>query len=354
MAPKKAPKKKATKKSTNSPLEEKTPIDLRNCCYTLNNFTDEDIEQLKLIPAVYHHAALEIGTEKEVPHLQGYIEFTGKFRFERVKKYVGNGTHFEPRFGTQLQADGYTKKGDSPDRGPKGLNLTPGNEYYCNYPGENYKCVILMGKLKKQGERTDVEDRARQLLDGEITYNEILANDPRQAYQYGRVYKELEDLHLAEQFRKHETKGIWVWGPAGLGKGNYCFRKKYISDGQYEHHWKPDRDFTWKYDGIGIQAWQDGYKGQTYVVINEFRGQLKLNELLTLVSADIMEVRRRGRAPAPWLPLTVVVNSCYPPKEVYINALDDREHWSQFERRFKVIEAKSKEQMRMLALTNLG
>merc|ERR1712224_238920 len=109
----------------------------------------------------------------------------------------------------------------------------------------------------------------------------------------------------------------------GSGKGNISFKKEFMGLdertglAQYNYHWNNKVDYLWKYDGSGDQAWQDSYAGQPYVVINEFRGQLKLNDLLRLVSADIHEVRRRGGSAIPWLPKLVVVNSIKKPEEVY-------------------------------------
>ena len=72
------------------------------------------------------------------------------------------------------------------------------------------------------------------------------------------------------------------------------------------------------------------------------------------VSADIVEVRRRGRQPAPWMPKLVVVNSKKPPKEVFHKVLDENETWDQFERRFEVIHLKTKNEAKLLTLSNIN
>lgn len=101
--------------------------------FTINNFTPEDVTRLDSLPLageagpspgpttvrylVYGRETGEAGT----PHLQGYVHFNGRIRFNQVKALVGNGAHLERMRGSPKQAADYckkdgqfTEKGDAP------------------------------------------------------------------------------------------------------------------------------------------------------------------------------------------------------------------------------------------------
>lgn len=86
----------------------------RNWCYTLNNYTEDDITNLLNLfdtrdDVGYHIFGEEIG-EEGTPHLQGYIRFTKALRFANVKTILGDRAHIEQRRGTDKQAADYCKK----------------------------------------------------------------------------------------------------------------------------------------------------------------------------------------------------------------------------------------------------
>lgn len=87
----------------------------RNWCFTINNFSSDDLERLDQLSAtigedikylVYGRETGENGT----PHLQGYIQFSKKKRLGQVRNQISERGHFEVSQGTPLQAAQYCKK----------------------------------------------------------------------------------------------------------------------------------------------------------------------------------------------------------------------------------------------------
>lgn len=104
-------------------------------CFTLNNYTAEDVEKINDLveaegaPANYVVVGKEVG-ESGTPHLQGYIEFTNRKTFASVKRYIGSRAHIEPRRGSQEEAIEYCKKdGNFYERG----NPVEGGQVWPEY-----------------------------------------------------------------------------------------------------------------------------------------------------------------------------------------------------------------------------
>ena len=129
----------------------------RNFCFTVNNYTDSQIKGLDNYNCNYLVYGLEIG-KLGTPHIQGYIEFThpktiSAFNKGLIAKKAVSGLIVNHAMGHLKQASGYCKKGESPDR----CDMTPGNEYYFDNPGKNYKGNEF-GIISQQGLRTDIKE----------------------------------------------------------------------------------------------------------------------------------------------------------------------------------------------------
>nr|WAE43157.1 MAG: replication associated protein [Cressdnaviricota sp.] len=57
----------------------------KNWCFTLNNYTEEDIESLRNCGAKKYVFQEEVGEECGTPHLQGHMEFETKIRWSSLK-----------------------------------------------------------------------------------------------------------------------------------------------------------------------------------------------------------------------------------------------------------------------------
>lgn len=86
-------------------------------CYTLNNYTPEDEQRLQSIECKYHIYGRERG-QSGTSHLQGFVVFRSRKRFNSAKSILGNQVHLEVARGTSEQAADYCRKdGDIFERG---------------------------------------------------------------------------------------------------------------------------------------------------------------------------------------------------------------------------------------------
>lgn len=71
---------------------------LRGACFTLNNYTEEDEEKLRLEFDNGNFSYLVFGREvgkSGTPHLQGYVHFKQQKSLKQIKALIGNRAHIE-------------------------------------------------------------------------------------------------------------------------------------------------------------------------------------------------------------------------------------------------------------------
>lgn len=99
--------------NTNSPSN--TPNNKgkhRKWCFTLNNYTEKEVENILLFFTQKKNTLYIIGKEigeQKTPHLQGYVEFKNQITFSRFKK-VCDRLHLEKARGTREQNKKYCSK----------------------------------------------------------------------------------------------------------------------------------------------------------------------------------------------------------------------------------------------------
>lgn len=265
---------------------------VRNLCFTLNNYTDDEYKSLAMIDCKYMIIGKEVGEEK-TPHLQGYVEFNTPKRLTTLKK-INNRIHWEARRGTAEQA-----------------------ATYCKKEGDFWET----GTISKQGERTDLEDLKKTILNG-TKVDEIVLEKPMLYHQYGRTLNKIEDLAMRRKYRTEMTKGTWYWGETGAGKSHEAFKD-----------FNPSTHYAYPNDG----GWWDGYTQQDTVIINDFRGSVPYGELLNLVDKWPHSVRRRNREPLPFTSKHLIITSALEPKDIYCN-LSQNDSLDQLYRRFNIIK----------------
>lgn len=233
-------------------------------------------------------------------HYQGCVYFYEKISIKQAQKLLGIGkSHMENKM--------YTTYDDCIE--------------YCKKDGISKE----FGSMPTQGKRNDLDTVKDDIVSGKTNVNSIVLENPIMYHQYGRTLEKIEDVVLSKKWRTEMTKGIWYWGSTGVGKSHKAFE-----------NYHPDTHYNMPKENNG---WWDNYKGQETVIINEFRGHIKYDELLELVDKFPKEVPRRGRPPAPFLSKLVIVTSSLPPAEVYCNR-NDKDSLEQLYRRFEVIELK--------------
>lgn len=273
-------------------------LKLRNICFTVYNYDTTDsnwkvriYNGLKITYLIYGE---EICPKTQRKHLQAYAEFESQHTWNKIQKVL-NPICFFPCKGTQQENINYCKKDNK-------------------YKEE--------GSPKLQGARTDLNELKDNLLNDNVSVDDIVVERPELYHQYGRTLHKIEDLKLRKKFRTTMTECDWIYGPTGSGKSHMAF-----------HNYTPETHYVWKYETSG---WQDGYTGQDYVIINDFRGQIPYGELLNLIDKWPYTLNRRGREPVPFLAKKIFITAPVKPEEIYKN-LSKNDSLEQLYRRINLI-----------------
>ncbi|APA62654.1 putative replication protein [uncultured virus] len=249
------------------------PTTAKHWCWTLNNPTDLERDQLEAIgnelpePIVYLVYGDEVG-ESGTPHLQG----SGRKELPWVKNAISDRAHLEAAKGTTKQASDYCKK----DGNFKEFGTLP----------------------KGRGQRTDIAGCVNQIKAGK-SLREITELHPEIILRYGSGV-----LRLRQHYRptRETPPQIWVfWGPTGTGKTRRVWEFT-------------DPNELWVHPG---ERWFDGYDGHPAVLFDDFDGSwFKLSYLLKLLDRYVMPVPVKG-AQAWWCPKTIYITSNIKPEEWY-------------------------------------
>lgn len=201
---------------------------------------------------------LEVGEDTGYLHWQIYVESPGAIRFSTLRRAFPKG-HFEQRKGTRQQAYDYCRKADTAVEGRR-IESTP-------------KIVL---EESGRGARTDLTALHEMIADG-MSVDEVLMSVPSSA----RFVNALRAIELARD-RTAATKlrdvTVEYWhGPTGVGKTRELW-ERYGADAytvsDYRHPF-------------------DGYAGQSVLVLDEYRGQLPISQLLQLLDVYPVELPAR-------------------------------------------------------------
>ncbi len=223
---------------------------LRSFVFTINNWTDQQYQSLFLFNYKYVVIGKEVG-ESGTPHLQGYIELKNQLSFISIKKKLPT-AHIEQRQGSPKQASDYCKK-----------------------DGDFFED----GELSHQGKRTDIDTVIELVKDGNND-KDIAVLQPATYFKFHKHIKEYRNAILTP--RNEVPEVLVLWGETGTGKSKLA-RDLCFADGEDPYIWGPEND-----------KWWDGYSGQKYIIMEEFRGQLKLGYMLRLLDRYDMKVEYKG------------------------------------------------------------
>lgn len=253
----------------------KTPKQSKYWCFTLNNYTDGDLEHLSTLwqdcpdekkgsnitYLVYGKEVSGTGT----PHLQGYVEFAGYRRIHQVKAAVSERAHLEGRLKSAQQASDYCKKdGDYEEFGTL--------------------------SRPRQGRRSDIE-RCFELIRGGSTELAIADFNPTVWCMYRRALDRYRVL-VNPAVQRKDVRVLALIGAPGTGKTRYAYH--------YDMHLfrVPSPDLRWF----------DGYVGQRTVLIDDYTGLAPGSLLLQLLDIYPIDVPVKGSFVA-WNPATIFLTS---------------------------------------------
>lgn len=258
----------------------------RNCCFTINNYNEDDIQRLKKLwkndKVKYIIFGKEIG-KKGTPHLQGYCEFTGRPTFLSLQK-IFRGGHFEPRKGTSKQAANYCKKE---------------NDYWEK------------GDISQPGKRTDMQDIRNKLLKKK-PIKDIALKYPGQYIRYHKGINALNNI-INNIPRTEKPFVTWIYGKSGVGK------TKYVFDNHKDIYIKDET------------KWWDGYNNNEAILIDDFEGIWPFRSLLRFLDRYPYQGEYKGgytHINSPYIYFT----SEFPPEHYYYDEHNDN-HFKQLSRR---------------------
>lgn len=243
-------------------------------------------------------------------HWQFFVQFTKPHRRQGAMDFLGIGhaSMYEPKHEKipvsvqEWHMAKYCKK----------------SETYVE--GTRYEC----GSMNTQGKRNDLVKIKDDILAGKQV-DDIILENPMAYHQYGRTMEKIETIKMCRQRRYDITTGLWLWGGTDVGKSHTAF--------ELAGYLKGENDFyTW----VKGSEFQCGYKQQSTVVINEFRGELKFSTLLDMVDKWDFKVMRKGKEAIPFVTKLVIVTSSMKPEDVYSNCLQKDDNLNQLLRRFEV------------------
>lgn len=226
-------------------------------CFTLNNYSELDFDRLKLFietNCVYGILGREIGSNG-THHIQGYCNFgrTGRKTFGALKAEtaLGQKCHIE-----------------------KAIAGDQENQKYCSKEGLFWE----FGSVQSPGQRNDLAAVATAIKDGK-SLEEVADQFPSQFIKYHRGIEAYKSLHDSKNTRKEKTVVYVLVGAPGTGKSRYANAKATTSGSVY---YKPRGE------------WWDGYHGQHSVVIDDFYGWIKYDELLKIMDRYPYQVPVKG------------------------------------------------------------
>nr|WPR18722.1 MAG: replication polyprotein [Chemarfal virus 269] len=274
----------------------------RGWCFTLNNYEEADISDISKIESTYLVFGKEVGASG-TPHLQGFVYFANARAGKSVKKAVSPRSHVESLKGTPKQAADYCKKeGD----------------------------FVEFGVLPEQGKRDDLKAVVDDVYKGKVPLDQLLLNEPEMYHQYGRTLEKADDLRRNKLKRTEMTRGLWIWGPSGVGKSHRA--ADYASLFGYKSTY---------FHKLNDRGWWDTYDNEDVVIINEFRGELSYSDILLLCDKWPYSVPRRCRSPCSFTSKVVIITSDRPPEQIF-NRVEEGQ-FDQLYRRFDVWEVTSKD-----------
>jgi len=233
-------------------------------------------------------------------HLHAVFEDVKAMRFSKIKNIFPS-MHIEPTKGNKEQAEKYINK------------QPPYDEV-----GEQIIFTNRHGEIKgKQGQRRDL-DILEEFINQGMTPSQIMS----MSMAYRRYDKYIRDAYYDKRSSEtpilRQLKVDWHWGESGTGK-SYTYVQK------SEEHGEDSIYFVGEYDR-GF----DKYNGEPILILDEFRGQIKYEQLLSLLSGyKVQTYARYTNVVGLWN--EVHVTSVFPPDLLYESMIQNHRKVDTFE-----------------------
>lgn len=220
----------------------------RNWCFTLNNYTEVDLANLKQEHDQVRYICFgkEVGEKTETPHLQGFVVFHNAKTFTQCRQQFTERFHIE-------QANGDVNQ----------------NIAYCSKDGDFYE----RGERPRQGKRNDIHEAVKKLKEGARIDEVILESTSYQSAKHIELM--LKYLPVPPPVKRQI---IYLCGVTGAGKTRYVYEN-------YQDIYPIGLNYKW---------WQ-GYYGQKTVLLDDIRStNIKFVDLLRLLDRYPIYVENKG------------------------------------------------------------
>lgn len=262
-----------------------------NFCWTLNNYTEEEVKQIKgafcgdhPIRIVWLIFGKEIAPTTGTPHLQGACCIGRQVAFSTISRTWPGFKRVSMRImgGTPLDSLSYCSKEDT---NPFQYGVCP---------------------ISEQGKRNDLVSAIERVLSGSSMRQIANSGDMEAVISFVKHHKGLTLLRSATQHQRQEPPTVvWLYGHTGTGKTRAA-----IELGTF---FGPDE---WWISAGGLQ-WFDGYDGQTVAILDDFRTKhCEFSMLLRILDRYSLRVPFKGGF-IDWLPRYIVVTAPMEPKFMY-------------------------------------
>jgi len=258
-------------------------------CWTLNNYTEEELNQLEEIGLKDNIKYMIVGKEvgqQGTPHIQGVTSWKNAKTLKAMIKsmpirvaniVIANGTAFQ-------------------------------NYEYCS-KDKNFKEYGIRPTRDEQGKRNDLIEIKKKIANNEkiktMLVNNDIVNDQQLRYAE-RLTKYLEKQRTQKPIVK------WYYGATGTGK----------TKGAFEEFQAQANDNDNIYFSMDTGKWWEGYDAQEFVIIDDMRGDfMEFHQLLKLLDRYPYKVETKGST-RQFLATHIIITSAYTPQEMFSSRED--------------------------------
>lgn len=255
--------------------------------FTINNYSEEEYESVR---ALFHDKKLRIdyivvGKERgdsNTPHLQGFVAFGVRKKFDTLKKLLGDRAHVEP------------------------VRVTPDKAAaYCKKDGDFFEKGKLPEETKKQGSRSDIHAIKDRLDAGASTWD--LAQESYEGFStISRAHKFFLGYETSIDVPRNFQSQVYVfYGSSGTFKSTAAHRFRELYTVVRPRH-------------AGEGVWFDGYEPNRHlaVLFDDFYGWMPYNNLLELLDRYGARVQVKGGT-LQWKPQSICITSNTSPERWY-------------------------------------
>lgn len=252
----------------------------RAWCFTLNNYTDEDIIAYQNLKCKYIVFSKEVG-ESGTPHLQGYFYFANARSFSSIKKQFPR-MNFRPADGSAAQNRVYI------------IGPYEKNGKTKPYNPDHFE----QGEMPSQGKRAVHNDVRKAVADG-VSMREIARMD-------GVNYQTLRSAELlmryVEKKRDFKTHVVWLYGEPGSGKTRFAFDNESNDDIHLQN-------------ASNLKFFQE-YDAHPVVILDEVDSDTSYTALKALCDRHPYSVEFKGGS-RQFLSKRIYITSLYSPQELF-------------------------------------